>query len=323
MRISHSRKRKSTEPTSRLSAIQPVISEEFYKYLNKQGFDYDVWRSIFDFLNPFLIHLMFKQPPAKSSSSRNVIPLLPIELLISWNNRGILELHKHVLLSYNFRKTLASKVARFGNYQTMMWFQSNGVTLNESVLVSAAQRGDVQLFDSIWNDIHHDRRLRVIDLTNTTSLRLDAFKGAAQFGQLDFLKHAERTSKLRLEDPDDARTVLLAASKHGHLNILEWYIEQNKAPFSFQQTDKMFFAAVVGNKLNVLFWLKSVLDVQSSWEIFVQISVHLYVSLAARHDNKKMVMWLIDNGFHSDMYSAVAAAYAGSIDLLKLISPSW
>ena len=205
----------------------------------------------------------------------------------------------------------------------MMWFQSNGVTLNESVLVSAAQRGDVQLFDSIWNDIHHDRRLRVIDLTNTTSLRLDAFEGACQFGQLDFLKHAERTSKLRLEDPDDARTVLLAASKHGHLNILEWYIEQNKAPFSFEQTDKMISAAVVGNKMNVLVWLKSVLDVQSSWELFVRVSVHFYVSLAARHDNKKMVMWLIDNGFQSDIYSAVAAAYAGSIDLLSFFSPPW
>ena len=64
----------------------------------------------------------------------------------------MLELFKHVLLSYKFRKTLASKVARFGNYQTMLWCQSNGLTFNESVLVSAAQRGGVQLFDSIWND---------------------------------------------------------------------------------------------------------------------------------------------------------------------------
>ena len=199
MRISLSRKRKSTdsEPTSRLSAIKPLISKNYYKNITDKGFHYDVWRSIFDFLNPFLIHLMFKQTPTQSSSSTNVIPLLPIELLISWNDSDIFELHKHVLLSYNFRKTLASKVARFGNYETMMWFQSNGLTLNKSVLVSAAQRGEIELFDSIWNDIHHDRRLRVIDLTNTTSLRLDAFEGAAQFGQLDFLKHAERTSKLR------------------------------------------------------------------------------------------------------------------------------
>ena len=85
----------------------------------------------------------------------------------------------------------------------------------------------------------------------------------------------------------------------------------------------MISAAVVGNKMNVLVWLKSVLDVQSSWELFVRVSVHFYVSLAARHDNKKMVMWLIDNGFHSDMYSAVAAAYAGSIDLLSFFSPPW
>ena len=317
------RKRKTltdSESTSSSSAIQPVISEKFYKYIKNQGFNYDVWRSIFDYLNPFLIHLMFKQPPAKSSSSTNVIPLLPIELLISWNDRGILEEFKHVLLSYNFRKTLASKVARFGNYQTMMWFQMNGLTLNESVLVSAAQRGDRQLFESIWKDIHLN--LKVLDLAKHNSLRLDALKGAAKFGQLDFLKYAERTSKLRLDDTDDAITVLQAASKHGHLNILEWYIEQNKAPFSFQQTDKMFFAAVVGNKLNVLVWLKSFLDVQS-WETFVRVSVHLYVSLAARHGNKNMVMWLIDMGFHSDIYSSTAAAYAGSIDLLEFFSPPW
>ena len=144
------RKRKTltdSEPTFSSSAIQPVIREEFY--IKHRDFNYDVWKYIFDFLNPFLIHLMIKHTPAKSSSSTNVIPLLPIELLISWNDRGILEEIKHVLLSYNFRKTLASKVARFGNYQTMLWFQMNGLTLNESVLVSAAQRGDRQLFESI------------------------------------------------------------------------------------------------------------------------------------------------------------------------------
>ena len=78
-----------------------------------------------------------------------MIPLQPIELLISWHNLDKLDEFKHVLLSYNFRKTLASKVARFGNYQTMLWFQKNGLTLNESVLVSAAQRGERQLFESI------------------------------------------------------------------------------------------------------------------------------------------------------------------------------
>ena len=74
----------------------------------------------------------------------------------------------------------------------MLWFQKNGLTLNESVLVSAAQRGDRQLFESIWNDIHLN--LKVLDLAKYTTLRLDAFKGAAQFGQLDFLKYAECTS---------------------------------------------------------------------------------------------------------------------------------
>ena len=248
-----------------------------------------------------------------------MIPLLPIELLIFTD---MLDEFKHVLLSYNFRKTLASKVARFGNYKTMLWFQSNALTLNESVLVSAAQRGDIQLFESIWNDINNTTLEQIwnfLDLAKYITLRLDAFKGAAQFGHLDFLIYAERTSKLHLENPDEAITVLIAASKHGHLNILEWYKEQSNAPFSFQRTEKMFSAAVVGNKMNVLVWLKSFLDVQS-WESFVRVSVHPYVSI---HGNKDLVMWLIEQGFESDFYSASAAATAGSIDLLKFFSHRW
>ena len=326
------RKRKTltdSESTSSSSAIQPVISEKFYKYIKNQGFNYDVWRSIFDYLNPFLIHLMFKQPPAKSSSSTNAIPLLPIELLISWNNSGILDKFEHVLLSYNFRKTLASKVARFGNYQTMMWFQSNGLTLNKSVLVSAAQRGEIELFDSIWKDIHHDNVLKEEDLTKSASLCLDVIKGAAQFGRLDFLKYAERTYKLNLDDPDDVLTVLHAASKHGHLNILKWYYFEMNRSTAFQRVKnlycvyyddkKVFSAAVEGNKLNVLVWLKSFLAIET-WDLFVGVSVHPCVSIAARHGNKEMVMWLIGEGFKSDIHSASAAAYAGSIDLLKLLS---
>jgi hypothetical protein len=231
----------------------------------------------------------------------------------------MLDEFKHVLLSYNFRKTLASKVARFGNYQTMLWFQMNGLTLNESVLVSAAQRGDRQLFESIWEDIE--------EVEGSFYLCLDAFKGAAQFGHLDFLKYAECTLQLMIRtlrpyDTDVAFTVLQAASKHGHLNILEWFIEQNKTPFSFEQTVKVVSAAVAGNKLNVLIWMKSILELQS-WETFVRVSVHPYVSIAARHGNKDLVMWLIEQGFHSDIHSASAAATAGSIDLLKYFSHLW
>ena len=177
------RKRKTltdSEPTSSSSTFQPVIRKEFYD--DHPDFNYDVWKNICDFVHPCFIHLLLK-PSSSESSSTNVIPLLPIELLISWNNPDMLDEFKHVLLSYNFRKTLASKVARFGNYQTMLWFQMNGLTLNESVLVSAAQRGDRQLFESIWEDIE--------EVEGSFYLCLDAFKGAAQFGHLDFLKYAE------------------------------------------------------------------------------------------------------------------------------------
>jgi hypothetical protein len=295
--------------------------------VNFPRLEYDVWKNICDFLlHPCFIHLLFSE----SSSSTNVTPLLPIELLISWNNLDMLDEFKHILLSYNFRKTLASKVARFGNYQTMLWFQMNGLTLNESVLVSAAQRGDIQLFESIWNDIHLN--LKVFDLAKYTTLRLDAFKGAAQFGQLDFLKYAECTSKMRFNDYDITITVLQAAAKHGHLNILKWYYFEMNRSTVFQRVankycvyvddETVFSAAVVGNKMNVLVWLKSFLHGES-WETFVTVSIHPCVSIAARHGYKELVMWLIEQGFESDLNSATAAATAGSIDLLGYFSHLW
>ncbi len=277
---------------------------------------YDVWKYICDFLHPCFIHLLLK-PSSSESSSTNVIPLLPIELLISWNDRGILEEFKHVLLSYNFRKTLASKVARFGNYQTMMWFQSNGLTLNESVLVSAAQRGDIQLFERIWNDCSLDYR-------GQSKLIYDAFEGAAQFGHLDFLIFTESKSMLRLENKIGTSVLLQAASKNGQLKILEWFFQKQQTVHCIchQRCFEVFFAAVSGNKMNVLVWFKSFLD-EKVWAAFVRVSVRPYVSIAARHGNKDMVMWLIDQGFHSDQNSAIAAATGGSIDLLKYFSHLW
>ncbi len=104
----------------------------------------------------------------------------------------MLDEFKNVLLSFSFRKTLANNVARLGNYQTMLWFQKNGLTLNESVLVSAAQRGDIELFERIWNDCS-------LDSTGQSNLVCDAFEGAAQFGHLDLLKFAESKSMLPIE----------------------------------------------------------------------------------------------------------------------------
>ena len=207
--------------------------------VNFSRLEYDVWKNICDFLlHPCFIHLLFSE----SSSSTNVIPLLPIDLLISWNNPDMLDEFKHVLLSYNFRKTLASKVARFGNYQTMMWFQSNGLTLNESVLVSAAQRGDIQLFERIWNDCSLDYR-------GQSKLIYDAFEGAAQFGHLDFFIFTESKSMLRLENKIGTSVLLQAASKNGQLKILEWFFQKQQTVHRIchQRCFEVFFAAVSGS----------------------------------------------------------------------------
>jgi hypothetical protein len=221
------RKRKLNGSTSSSSAIQPIIREEFYK--ENQSFNYDVWKSIFDFLDPYLIHLMLMKPPlSESSSSTNVIPLLPIKLLISWNNVQMLDEFKNVLLSFSFRKTLANNVARLGNYETMLWFQRNGLTLNESVLVSAAQRGDIELFEKIWNDFKHGPK--------SPSLLLHAYIGAAKFGHLDLLKFFAKCNF----HPFVTSMALKAASKSGQLKILEWYYEDKQGTMSFEQIQELF-----------------------------------------------------------------------------------
>ena len=262
---------------------------------------------------------MLKPTLSASSSSTNMIPLLPIQLLISCNNLEKLDEYKKVLLSYNFRKTLADKVARFGNYQTMLWFQKNGLTLNKCVLVSAAKRGDIELFEKIWTDIWNDDSL---DCSGLEQLIYDAFEGAAQFGHLNLLKFADSKSMLPSLHQIGTSVFFQAASKNGHLKILEWLFQEKQTTNTSRHYEKAFSAAVSGNKMDVLVWLKSFLD-QGLWEAFVTSSVQPYVSIAARHGNKNLVMWLIDQGFYSDQNSASAAATAGSIDLLKFFRHLW
>jgi hypothetical protein len=250
-----------------------------------------------------------------------MIPLLPIQLLISCNNLEKLDEYKKVLLSYNFRKTLADKVACFGNYQTMLWFQKNGLTLNKCVLVSAAKRGDIELFEKIWTDIWNDDSL---DCSGLEQLIYDAFEGAAQFGHLNLLKFADSKSMLPSLHQIGTSVFFQAASKNGHLKILEWffYIYWKPTNVFHLHYKKAFSAAVSGNKMDVLVWLKSFLD-ERLWGAFVRVSVHPYVSIGARHGNTNLVMWLVDQGFHSDQNSASAAATAGSIDLLKFFRHLW
>jgi ankyrin repeat protein len=201
----------------------------------------------------------------------------------------------------------------------MLWFQKNGLTLNESVLVSAAQRGDIELFERIWNDIWNDDSL---DCNGLEQLIYDAFEGAAQFGHLNLLKFADSKSMLPSLHQIGTSVFFQAASKNGHLKILEWLFQEKQTTNTSRHYEKAFSAAVSGNKMDVLVWLKSFLD-QGLWEAFVTSSVQPYVSIAARHGNKNLVMWLIDQGFYSDQNSASAAATAGSIDLLKFFRYLW
>ena len=54
---------------------------------------------------------------------------LPISLLLSLNNLEVLENFNAVLLSLKFRENLEEKIAMYGNYSTMMWFQGHDITM--------------------------------------------------------------------------------------------------------------------------------------------------------------------------------------------------
>ena len=282
--------------------------------INPTEKDFYFWKQIFDFLPyPCLIYLVFKAPEKTEGGIDVLVPLFPIEMLISWNNIAKLDEFKNVLLSYNFRKSLASKVARLGTYSTMLWFQSNGLTINESVLVSAAQRGDVHLFASILNDI----RGRMV-----YSLAIHACKGASEFGHVDILKYALHKSLLPPDSPNFMLKFMKKASRNGHLNILEWYyIEKGDLNVFRTHFSSLFHEAIEGNKMSVLVWMKSHLEKINGegWEAFVRVSVLSHVSVAASFGNYQLVVWLIEQGFLWDNHSTEAAASGGNIEVLKFL----
>ena len=297
---------------------------------NKIFITYHVMIYILDFIHPFL-HFIICKPeisvlvPGKSQLG----PLLPIELLISLNNISVLEEFKSVLLSYTFRNTLTSKISQFGNYSTMVWFQSNDVTINESILVTAAQRGDLELFSRIFNDMSCLRQ----GVANET-LFIDACNRASQFGHLHILKFA--LSKFNRDPSDllnkDSRSIsrlslLKIASMNGRLNVLQWYYSHSNNSCILLE---MFDAATVGNQMDVILWIKAVFYGISSnegygWKtfketIFFDSNSHPHhVAIAAAHGNLRLVIWLLKEGFLTNNTETYAAASGGYLDVMMYL----
>ena len=69
--------------------------------------------------------------------------------------------------------------------QSKLNIHPNRLNPNPNEIVRADTK-PATINESIWKDIHLN--LKVLDLAKHNSLRLDALKGAAKFGQLDFLK---------------------------------------------------------------------------------------------------------------------------------------
>ena len=303
------RKRKSLPIVPAVPVSLTRVPVKNFRF-NRNELDFHFWKRIFDFLPyPCSIYLVFK-PPIVIGGVDTKVPLFPIEILISWNNTAKLDEFKDVLLSYNFRKSLFSKVARLGNYSTMYWFQINGLTINESVLVSSAQRGDVQLFASILNDIR--------DIQDKEEILEDALKEASEYGHIDIFKFARSISLQLLYFPDEMLKFLKKAS----LNILVWYYIETGHLHSFQRHFRALFrAAVLGNQMSVIVWLKTKLEELNgdAWGAFLRSYIHRHVTIAASHGNYEMLVWLLEHGFQWDLNSTSQAATGGNIEVLSRV----
>ena len=211
--------------------------------------DNNVLIYICDYVHPYLRYVVLK------NDSNLLFPKVPIELLISWNNSAVLDEFKNVLLNYNFRTTLANKVARYGNYSTIKWFQSKDITINESLLLPLlASRGDIELFSRISEE-----------MSPINAIFEKAFVGAAQFGHLNILQWAQSKTILRFGNPI-CIAFLEAASQFGRMDILEWYYRAGHMDIGLKWIDNwagigylhhVFDAAVYGNKFQVLLWMQS------------------------------------------------------------------
>ena len=243
-------------------------------------------------------------------------PKVPIELLISWNNSAVLDEFKNVLLNYNFRTTLATKVARYGNYSTIKWFQSKDITINESLLLPMlASRGDVELFSRISEE-----------MSPIKATFESAFVGAAQFGHLNILQWAQSKTILQFGKPI-CIAFLEAASQFGRMDILEWYYRAGHMDIGLKWIDNwagigylhhVFDAAVYGNKFQILLWIKSFMSQSVLQMIISRRTQFCPVGLAASYGNLSMLTWFIEQGRpYNKLKVITAAASGGNLDILQ------
>ena len=246
--------------------------------------DNNVLIYICDYVHPYLRYVVLK------NDSNLLFPKVPIELLISWNNSAVLDEFKNVLLNYNFRTTLANKVARYGNYSTIKWFQSKDITINESLLLPLlASRGDIELFSRISEE-----------MSPINAIFEKAFVGAAQFGHLNILQWAQSKTILRFGNPI-CIAFLEAASQFGRMDILEWYYRAGHMDIGLKWIDNwagigylhhVFDAAVYGNKFQVLLWMQSFMS-QTVLQMISRRTQFCPVGLAASHGNLSMLTLFI------------------------------
>ena len=148
-----------------LPSATPIVPLKKVNY-DQRSFNYDLWKIIFDFIHPSLIHLMI---PFRSIKSMNSTPHLPLDLVISWNDFAKFDQFKKVLLSFNFRSTLLwlkthfptefseilkdksgnplAIAAREGDIEVFKWLRNNGAKWDKSTLKAAYQKGHHNIVD--------------------------------------------------------------------------------------------------------------------------------------------------------------------------------
>jgi hypothetical protein len=269
---------------------------------------FDVIINIFEYIHACgYFHLLyFPRPLREANDTRK----LPISALISMNDTNILEELKHVVLSFRFREKIRTLVAKFGSFNTIQWFLSNGViSWNINILKILSLRGELQ-------------SLKLL-IANGSHFSYEILYSAGQCGRENIIQCFQLMFLLerKIDGPlfqHNYISKFLEYSAFGnHLNVILWMLK-NYHSETTQNADDMIFGAVKGGHIEMLEWIKVNIS-PLIWED-ERLKRFRCGIVAARNKHLQLLQWLQNNGFKFNHRAYTqAAAFSGSLEVLRYL----
>ena len=152
----------------------------------------------------------------------------------------------------------------------------------------------------------------MIDCTDSNG-RTAAYM-AAQSGNLDVLKYLANFGADMLKSANDGTTPLIVAAKEGHVNVVQYFIEE-RGMQALANPFLLFIAARNGRIDVVQYLMKDglLIDVGN-----VQCLKDDAIEMAARNGHEKVVKFLSELGARKDM-SLLIAAQEGRVEVLSYL----